>query len=31
VRVALDRDGDGFADVDELFAGTNPADPTSHP
>jgi hypothetical protein len=31
VRVALDRDGDGFADFDEVQAGTNPADPNSHP
>ena len=31
VRVALDRDGDGYADGDELLARTNPADPTSHP
>src|SRR5262249_47651844 len=31
VRLALDRDGDGFADGDELLVGTDPADPTSHP
>jgi DNA-binding beta-propeller fold protein YncE len=31
VRVALDRDGDGYADADELLARTNPSDPTSHP
>jgi hypothetical protein len=31
VRIALDRDGDGFADADEIAHGTNPADPTSHP
>ncbi len=31
VRVALDRDGDGFADDDERAAHTNPADPASHP
>jgi hypothetical protein len=30
-RIAIDRDGDGYADFDELFARTNPADPTSHP
>jgi thrombospondin type 3 repeat protein len=30
-RVGIDRDGDGYADGDELAAGTNPADPTSHP
>jgi hypothetical protein len=29
--VAIDRDGDGYADLDELFAGKNPADPNSHP
>ncbi|HEX8953070.1 MAG TPA: thrombospondin type 3 repeat-containing protein, partial [Polyangia bacterium] len=31
VRVALDRDGDGWADADEILAHTNPADPNSHP
>ncbi|HXU74187.1 MAG TPA: hypothetical protein VN947_33055 [Polyangia bacterium] len=31
VRVALDRDGDGFADGDEVLRHTNPADPSSHP
>jgi YVTN family beta-propeller protein len=30
-RVALDRDMDGFLDGDEILAGTNPADPRSHP
>jgi hypothetical protein len=30
-RVGIDRDGDGYADGDEIEAGTNPADPTSHP
>jgi YVTN family beta-propeller protein len=30
-RVGIDRDGDGYADGDELAARTNPADPTSHP
>ncbi|MDB4966052.1 MAG: hypothetical protein JWN44_1741 [Myxococcales bacterium] len=30
-RAGVDRDGDGFADGDELFAGTNPADAASHP
>jgi hypothetical protein len=29
--MALDRDGDGFADADEVLHGTNPADPNSHP
>ena len=31
VRVALDRDGDGYADGDEQLAHTNPADSSSHP
>jgi hypothetical protein len=31
VRIALDRDGDGWADGDELAARTNPADANSHP
>jgi DNA-binding beta-propeller fold protein YncE len=30
-RIGVDRDGDGWADADELAAGTNPADPNSHP
>jgi len=30
-RIAIDRDNDGFADLDEVFAGKNPADPNSHP
>jgi hypothetical protein len=30
-RLAIDRDGDGYADWDEKTAGTNPADPVSHP
>jgi cytochrome c peroxidase len=30
-RVGVDRDGDGYADGDELLAGTNPADPNSYP
>jgi hypothetical protein len=30
-RVGIDRDGDTFADGDEIAAGTNPADPNSHP
>ncbi|HEY2748957.1 MAG TPA: thrombospondin type 3 repeat-containing protein, partial [Polyangia bacterium] len=31
VRVALDRDGDGYADDDEILARTDPANPNSHP
>ena len=31
VRLGLDRDGDGYADGDEILAHTNPADPSSHP
>ena len=31
VRMALDRDGDGYADGDEVLHGTNPANPLSHP
>ena len=31
VRLALDRDGDGFFDTSELEMGSNPADPDSHP
>jgi hypothetical protein len=30
-RMALDRDGDGYYDGDELDAGSNPADPSSTP
>jgi len=30
-RVGLDRDEDGFYDRDEIDAGTDPADPASHP
>ncbi|MDB4970237.1 MAG: hypothetical protein JWN44_5926 [Myxococcales bacterium] len=30
-RIAIDRDGDGYADGDEAAVGTNPADPNSHP
>ena len=30
VRVAIDRDGDGFRDGDEQDAGTDPANPASH-
>ncbi|RYZ39298.1 MAG: hypothetical protein EOO71_20650 [Myxococcaceae bacterium] len=31
VRVGIDRDLDGFLDGDERTAGTNPANPASHP
>lgn len=31
VRLALDRDGDGYFDTSELDTGFNPADPSSHP
>jgi hypothetical protein len=30
-RVGVDRDSDGYADGDEILAGTNPADAASHP
>ncbi len=30
-RVSIDRDGDSFADFDEILAHKNPADPNSHP
>lgn len=30
-RVGIDRDNDGYADGDELWSGTNPANPNSHP
>jgi hypothetical protein len=30
-RLGIDRDGDGFADGDELAAGSSPADPNSVP
>ncbi|HEX5059946.1 MAG TPA: hypothetical protein VFV99_11335 [Kofleriaceae bacterium] len=30
-RIAIDRDGDGYADWDEKTAGTDDADPNSHP
>jgi YVTN family beta-propeller protein len=30
-RIGIDRDGDGWADADELLAGSNPSDPTSVP
>jgi len=29
--VGIDRDGDGYADGDELLARSNPADPKSYP
>jgi hypothetical protein len=31
VRLALDRDGDGYFDTSEAEMGFNPADPASHP
>jgi YVTN family beta-propeller protein len=31
IRIGVDRDMDGFYDRDELDAGTDPADPASHP
>ena len=31
LRVGIDRDGDGYADGDEILARTNPANPNSHP
>ena len=31
VRIALDRDGDGFFDTWEIESGTDPADPASYP
>lgn len=31
VRLALDRDGDGFFDTSEIEMGFNPADPSSYP
>jgi hypothetical protein len=31
VRLALDRDGDGYYDATELVAGSDAADPGSHP
>jgi len=30
-RIAIDRDGDGYADWDEVVSSTNPVDPNSHP
>ena len=30
-RIGVDRDGDGYADGDEIVSGTNPADASSHP
>lgn len=31
VRIALDRDSDGFFDTSEIESATDPADPTSYP
>ena len=31
LRLAVDRDGDGFWDGDERAAGSDPSDPTSTP
>jgi hypothetical protein len=30
-RLGIDRDGDGYADGDEIAAGTDPANPSSYP
>jgi YVTN family beta-propeller protein len=30
-RIGIDRDGDGWADADEVLLGSNPADPNSTP
>ena len=30
-RIGVDRDGDGWADLDEVAAGKSPTDPGSHP
>jgi DNA-binding beta-propeller fold protein YncE len=30
-RIAIDRDNDGYADLDEVVAGTNPGNANSHP
>ncbi len=30
-RIGIDRDGDGYANRDELLWGSNPTDPTSTP
>jgi hypothetical protein len=30
-RMGIDRDGDGFRDMDEILAGSDPADPASTP